>query len=650
MNWPSVLPAFWSNFAWSAGMIYSGIMQASINQLIGSNQGNTSSVGAAGSGASSDNVGGGYLISEIYKRALAGLLSRDLQSSSTSSSLIKRTLANSTTGYSWYGVPAGLGLPLPGNYSGFAGTLSAENIPASNAFMTGFLWFLILVALVATSVVLFKGVLEGLSMIRLLKQNRLTFFRTHWLVFTVLAVLRTLFIGFFMMLFLTLFQFTYKGSPGVTAIAAIVFVSFFVGLLSIAAYACYYRMRGGRYTKSHDRVHMERTKAFGFVPWYGFARESNRSEKSDPKPSFGSLPWWKITHTTDDPQYMEVHQDEDFNKKFGWLSARFRRTRWWFFTAWLVYEFIRACFYGGAAGEPLVQVFGLLVVEFIALIMIVIVKPFEGARLNALMVYILGFSKVATLALSAAFDHRFNLPRIITTVIGVVIIVIQGFLTIALLILIVIGAISSYMSITRDREDFRPRHWAPLREKYFAHIKRAALDRPPSPPPLPEEPKEPYFNVGSVRRVAKIEDEDEKFSGGNDPYASNASIAGDNDPAPGPSRGVRANSVQSNVSNSNLPYGARPHRASWSSRDFNTWHNGSNRNSELMSRNGMPSMRSDRSLRETYQQHSRAPSRAGPLDVRKLRNGKEREHVPGVEESSREERKPIEEEGPSQEQ
>ncbi|KAL9114195.1 MAG: hypothetical protein Q9187_007513 [Circinaria calcarea] len=204
------------------------------------------------------------------------------------------------------------------------------------------------------------------------------------------------------------------------------------------------------------------------------------------------------------------------------------------------------------------------------------------------------------------------------------------------------------MSITRNREDFRPRHWAPLRERYFAHIRRAALDRPPSPPPVPEEPKEPYFNVGSVRRVAKIEDEDEKYGGGNDPHGSNTSIVADNNGAPGTSRGMRANSVQSNMSSSNLPYGARPHRASWSSKDFNAWHDGSNRNSEFMSRNGMQSMTSDRSLTDAYHQRSRAPSRAGQLDVRKSRNGKEREHVPDVEERSSDEPKPIEEERPSQ--
>ena len=653
INWPSVLPAFWSNFAWSAGMIYSQQMQESINHLIGSNLGNTSSVGAAGSGPSSDNVGGGYSISSIYKRIIGNSIGRDMatdgatifpkRSSDISPPIFKRALENSSDGYSWYGRPVTAGLPLPGNYSGFAGTLSAENIPASNAFMTGFLWFLIVAVVAATSVVLFKWVLEGLSKIKMIKQDRLTFFRAHWLGFTRSVLLRTTLIGFFMMIFLTLFQFTYKGSAGVTAIAAIMFLIFFVGLLGIAVFACYYRLKNRRYAVVSDRLHLEGKRVLGFVPWLAFTRESQRSEKSDPNPSIGSLPWWRLTYSCNDSQVTEIHQDEDFNKKFGWLSARFRRTRWWFFSVWLVYEFIRACFYGGAAGHPLIQVFGLLIVEFIALITIIVARPFEGARLNALMVYLLGFSKVATLALSAAFDARFNLPRIITTAIGIIIIVIQGLLVIALLIMILIGAVSSYFSITRDhtQEDFRPRHWAPLRKKYFTHIERAALDRPPSPPPPPEEPKEPYFNVGSVRRLPKIEDEgDDPVGDFNDINGSSVSIAG-----PATVRGSRANSMRSNVSATNLPFGARPHRTSWSSRDFSNWHDGSNRNSELMSRNGMQNMKSDGSLRDAFQQRSRAPSRGAtfPLEVKKSRNGKEKEVVPLLKERPSMSVDPVEE-------
>ena len=640
VNWPSVLPAFWSNFAWSAGMIYSDKMQNSINQLIGSNKGNTSIVGAAGTGAESDSTGGGYIISQIYKRS-TDILRRDatpmLQSRRLEHALAKRdgALATAADGYSWYGSPVKPGLPLPGNFSGLAGTLSEESIPASNAFMTGFLWFLILAVLIAASVIAFKWILEGLSRTKLVREDRLTFFRAHWLVFTAQAVLRTMLIAFFMMIFLTLFQFTYKGSGGVTAIAVIVFLIFFVGMFGIAAYACFYRLRFGRYETVPDRLHLEKTTALGCLPWFGFGSEKHRSEKAEIRPSAGSFPWWRIDYINEDAQRISVHEDEDFNKKFGWLSARFRRTRWWFFACWLFYEFIRACFYGGAAGHPMTQVFGLLVVEFIALIIIIAMKPFEGARLNALMVYVLGFSKVATLALSAAFDIRFNLARITTTVIGIVIIVIQGILTILLLVAIVVGAISSYMSVTRDIEEFHPKSWAPLRQKYFAHLEKTAPDVPPPPPPEPEEPKEPYFNVGSVRRVAKIEDEDEDYAAETNPMASRASLAHPT------SRGSRANSMLSQTSYHNVPFGARVHRASWSSRDFSNWNDAGNRSSQLMSRVSLHNKPSDPSLNgenasplaqrgsargtPVRSQTPRSPS--GPLDVRKSRNGKEREVV-----------------------
>lgn len=627
MNWPSVLPAFWSNFAWAGGMIYSESMQNSINQLIGSNKGNTSMVGAASSGSALNDLGGGFSIQQIYKRSADSIFHRDMSipahvrdahnSARVAHAIAKRSLANSTDGYSWYGSPVKPGLPLPGNFSGFAGTLAEEDIPASNAFMTAFLWLLIVVAIVVGCIAAFKWLLEGLSRTKLVKTDRLAYFRAHWLGFTALTVLRIMLISFFMMIFLALFQFTYRLSAGVTAISAIVFIVFLAGILTLAGYACYYRLRFGRYASEPDRLNIEQKKVLKVIPWYGFIRESQRQEeKNAHKVLKGSLPWWRVHYVDYDSQRLSVHDDEDYLQKFGWLAARFRRTKWWFFAVWIVYEFVRACFYGGAAGHPTTQVFGLLVVEVIAWIATIIWKPFEGARLNALMVYFLGFSKVATLALSAAFDTRFNLARIPTTVIGIVVIIIQGILVIALLFAIVAGAVTSYMSVTRNREDFRPRSWAGTRQKYFAHIDQAARDLPPQPPPKPEEPKEPYFAVSTVRRCPKIEDEDDDFVGDiNDPTGSRVSVVG-------AGKASRANSLRSQMSHSNVPFGARVHRASWSSRDFNSWHESDGRNSEAM--RNMRAMRSDTSLRGTPQR-SRAPSRAGTMDVPRTRNGKERE-------------------------
>ena len=674
INWPSVLPAFWSNFAWSGGMIYSESMQNSINQLIGSNKGNTSMVGAAGSGAAADGIDGGYQISQIYKRTFFDMFGHPTATKDTAAMLKTKRLeevlmrrgnhvANASEGYSWYGYPVKPGLPLPGNYSGFAGTLSEENIPASNAFMTGFLWWIILTVLIAASLITFKWLLEGLSKVNLVKSDRLAYFRTHWLGYTAVAVLRTCFVGFPMMVFLTLFQFTYKGSAGVTAIAALVFLFFFVGMLGLAGYACFYRLRYGRYETVPDRLHLEKSRVGGKLPGYSFELDSKRSEVAEQKVSAVSVPWRRLNYIDEDPQSTQVHEDEDYIKKFGWLASRFRRTRWWFFSAWLIYEFIRACFYGGAAGNSMAQVFGLLVIEFIALIGIFLTKPFEGSRLNVLMVYLLGFSKITTIILSAVIDTKYGSQRIKATIIGIVIIVIQGILTILLMIAIAIGAISSYMSVMRDSETIRPRKLEKIRQRYYAHLEKTAQDVPPPPPPPPEEPKEPYFAVKEVRRVAKIEDEDEEYAVNNlDGAASHTSIAG---PV---SRASRANSMKSQHSiSNNVPFGARVHRTSWSSRDFtnDSWHDASNRNSQLMSRTTLPIHKgSNGSLRDSaLPQRLASPPPAGTrprgtstpqrprgistpqrvptpgslptsvmtspghstvLDVRKARNGKER--------------------------
>jgi hypothetical protein len=189
----------------------------------------------------------------------------------------------------------------------------------------------------------------------------------------------------------------------------------------------------------------------------------------------GSIPWRTIHATADSPS---IHSDEQFTAKFGWLASRYRRTRWWFFVVWLFYEFLRAGFLAGAFSQPTVQVFGLLAIETIAFFVFIFLRPFEGQRLNVVAFCLLGFSKVATTALSAAFDTRFDIGRIPATVIGVIIIVIQGLLTIALMLLILIGAASSCMSILRDCREIKPKSWNATREKYLEHMAIAANDTP----------------------------------------------------------------------------------------------------------------------------------------------------------------------------
>lgn len=313
VNWPGVLVAFWSNYAWAGGMIYIASMQNTINSFIGSNKGNTSAVGAAGAGELNLNHAGGFDIQRIYKR----------HATRSALSFAKRELPDASTGFSWYGSPVKPGLPLPGNYSGFAGALAWEQIPASNAFMTGFLWFLILICAIAASVVIFKFLLEGLIKTKLINNDRLVLFRSHYLGYTLMAVLRTLFIGFFAMIFLSMFQFTYLATPGPVAVACVVFLIMLVGLGGLAAYACFYRFKFGNYVSEPDRLNVEKRKLMKVIPWYKLSRASKYPRVED-RAYAGSIRWWRVGPL--DNVGKSIHDDEDYTKKLGWLAARFRRS------------------------------------------------------------------------------------------------------------------------------------------------------------------------------------------------------------------------------------------------------------------------------------------------------------------------------------
>ncbi|KAI5370770.1 putative ML-like domain, transient receptor potential channel Flc/Pkd2 [Septoria linicola] len=607
VNWASVLPAWWSNFAWAGGMIYTQSMQSNLNSFIGNDLGNTSQVGAAQSGSPNLGIGGGFDLASIYKRALSSGMKRatshplyhDLgariygrqaagETSSTDS------FSSRDDGYQWYGDPVQNGLPLPGNYSGFAGTLGAEGISASTAFLTGFLWFLIILVILTASVMAFKWLLEGLIRLKWVKADRLKFFRDRWLGYSAVVALRICYIGFFAMMFLSIFQFTYLAASGAQGIAAIVFIVFFLGMPAAALYAVWYKkaMTGSTSGKVYEHKML-----MSKIPFpKGLGKKSPETSTVELQPGHAhtgskssTVPLWKRMVSAEkapatNAAARSIHDDDDYIKKFGWLAARFRRTRWWFFTAWLFYEFIRAVFYGGASGYPQAQVFGLLVIELIAFGLIIWMRPYEGQRLNVLVVYCLGFSKVATVALSAAFDVRYNLPRIPTTVIGIVIIVIQGILTVITMIAIVVGAVSSYMSVMRNTEDFRPRRWYKMRERYFDHLDRTVNDvpRPPKVKKSKEAPEETEeakvgFEMKNVKRVNKIEDEDKNFQSeiAADPNHAFMSAEDLSSTAYGkrimtPNRS-RANSRAASVASqsmANLPYGARSNRPSWSTRDF----------------------------------------------------------------------------------
>ncbi|KAK7946140.1 TRP-like ion channel [Apiospora aurea] len=546
LHWPSVLPAWWSNFAWSAGLIPVPNMVDSVNKFAGIS-GNGSQVGGAGSTIINNNGG---LIQQIYGRSLDRAADLATELATELAPLVKRQPYNPDDpyDYNWGGDPVTPGMPTPGDWSGFGGTLSELKIPAPDAFMLAFIWLIIALCIITGLIAIFKFSLEGLARLKWIQQDRLELFRNNWI--------RYLRVG------------------------------------GIAVYALRCRLRSATFASEPDRILFISTRIMGCIPWFSVVRLSRLKEKEfDQKPA-GSLPFvhWHFVHHGDASAQSKVHEDEIYIKRFGWLSARYRASRWWYFVFWLSYQFVRALFIGAAAQNPTAQVFGLFIVDILAMVVIAAINPYEGQRNTTVAVWLLGLAKVATTGLSIAFLPDLALNRMLATVIGVLIIVIQALLVIAVLVLVILGGISSWMSLYRNREYFSSERLEGTRIRYYEHIARKALDKDAPPVEkkkqkkkdeekgdIPKVPPEPYFSVRSVRRMSKIEDEDEdNVAGKMDPASTSFSTSTlDINTNPNTNAALRRHgSLASRHSASSLPRAARVHRASWSSRDFSAMQHG----------------------------------------------------------------------------
>ncbi|KAK4200285.1 hypothetical protein QBC40DRAFT_145087, partial [Triangularia verruculosa] len=463
------------------------------------------------------------------------------------------------------------GLPLPGTRTGFPATLAAIGIPSADAFVFGLLWFLIAVALVVIAVVGVKILLEAFVSIKWIKEDRLAYFRSYWVGFLGHVLLRALIIGFFMLATLAIFQFTIPASVGPLAVTVIVFLFVVMGVISLTAYGVWYRTRRGTFSIVKDRAVFYRSRWLAMPIWESRLKEHNLEIRR-----FLSIPCYRLRHDDHDDEYPTVHLDQPYVKRFAWLTARFRRTRWWFLAYYVPYLFVRAAFLGGAGSAPLVQVYGVLVLDIANFAVTVIMRPFEGTRNTAMGVWILSICKILSTGISIAFLPRLQVNRIITTVLGVIIIVIQGFTIIALLILIIPSALSSRLSLLRNQEEFAPRWLDLVRIRYFDKMQTKAQDRwtPPkgtvtkkkerNEPTLPE----PHFAVTGVRRGEMLEDDLDDST----IYDSQQSLHERNSKqsltSPPRGRSSQAGGIRSRLSSGSLPRTGRVSRISWSSREF----------------------------------------------------------------------------------
>jgi len=573
-----VCVAWWSNFAWSAGMIHTPAMVEAVNSFAGV-VGNASQVGGAGSVVL--NTGGG-LLAQIYGRSL-------LQSplpKAYPSGIVKRAPYNASNpfDYTWSGKPVMPGMPLPGTRTGLPGTLAGVDIPAKDAFLISLIWVLIAIGLTALSITILKYSLEILVRIQRIKEDRLAYFRSHWTGYMAQACLRAFLTGFFIIMVMSMFQFTIRATAAVVAVTAATFAIFLLSATVLVALACRARTRLGTFVTTPDQVIFHHSRFLGFLPVLIPAWASTLQEREQQVRPAITVSLNRFRHINKNTLQESVHMDQGYLKMYGWFSSRYRRTRWWFLAYYIVYLAGRAGFLGAGALSPLAQVYGLLFFEVLAFTVVIILNPFEGARNTALAVWMLSISKITTTGLSIAFLPAFKLDRIIATVVGVIIIVIQGLLVIGLMILVFLSVISTWMSLTRNREELGAEYLESVRVKYFESMEAKAPDtyRPPKPKKTkkgkekeeieegkPGPPPVPGFSVMSVRRAPKIEDEEDDDMDDdvlNDLGVQNGAN-GQEATSPRGGRVSRTGSVSSRRSVNSLPRGLRGHRSTWSTKD-----------------------------------------------------------------------------------
>ncbi|KAL6858163.1 hypothetical protein ACO1O0_005619 [Amphichorda felina] len=142
LDWPAVLPAWWSNFGWSTGLL----ADKKVLQAFGRWSRNPDVDYRLGWQSVSDlaRPQTQALEQQIYN--LSETPTTDLVTIDTAALPLCPIKYNASNPYdcSWSGQQSMYGLPLPGTWPGFSGTLSAINIPYMDAPLIAYIWWAML--------------------------------------------------------------------------------------------------------------------------------------------------------------------------------------------------------------------------------------------------------------------------------------------------------------------------------------------------------------------------------------------------------------------------------------------------------------------------------------------------------------------------
>ncbi|KAL2017982.1 hypothetical protein VTK56DRAFT_1362 [Thermocarpiscus australiensis] len=285
-------------------------------------------------------------------------------------------------------------------------------IESTNLFMTGLVFFCLLVFFVSLSVAAFKGLCELAVQKKWMANDTFLEFRNGWLTVLKGILFRLTLIGFPQMTILCLWEFTQKDSA-----AEVVLAVFFL---------------------------------FGMTITLGWAaskviRIARRSITMHHNPAYILF---------SDPQALN---------KWGFLYVQFRASAYYFIVPVLGYTLVKAMFVAFAQASGTVQAIGFLILEAAALIAASVLRPWMDKKTNSFNIAICSMNFVNSIFLMI-FTEVFHQPKIVTGVVGVVLWIANAVFSLVLLVMLIVTTVFVFF---RDNPDGRYQFMADDRTSFM---------------------------------------------------------------------------------------------------------------------------------------------------------------------------------------
>ncbi|KAJ9603868.1 putative flavin carrier protein 3 [Cladophialophora chaetospira] len=289
-------------------------------------------------------------------------------------------------------------------------------IEQTNIFMTGLIFFVFILLMVAVIVALTKAILDGCAKAGWMKSDRFLEFRNGWKIVIKGILFRLVLLGFVQMSILCLWELVERDSAAEVVLALVVFISMAAAL------------------------------AWASFKVISLAKKSVAMHKN--------------------PAYI-LYSDPECLNKWGFLYIQYRATAYYFIVPLLAYILVKAIFIAFAQKSPIAQAVGILIVEAVALIGTSVVRPYMDKKTNIFNISIASVNFLNAIFL-LVFSNAFGQPEMVSGVMGVIFALYNVIFAAVLLILVLIASI---YAIASKNPEVR---YQPMRDDRGSFIKSQA--------------------------------------------------------------------------------------------------------------------------------------------------------------------------------